>query len=108
MAEPIDFYFDFSSPYGYLASTEIDALAARHGRSVTWQDLARRQSGCRGDRTAAEASDANRQDILRRVAGNQDGVAAAADQVTATGAGEHRHGADLDEMRDVQACRSRC
>ena len=34
MAEPIDFYFDFSSPYGYLASTEIDGLAARHGRSV--------------------------------------------------------------------------
>ena len=21
MAEPLDFYFDFSSPYGYLAST---------------------------------------------------------------------------------------
>jgi 2-hydroxychromene-2-carboxylate isomerase len=37
MAEPIDFYFDFSSPYGYLASTEIDALVARHGRSVTWR-----------------------------------------------------------------------
>ena len=37
MAEQIDFYFDFSSPYGYLASTEIDALAARHGRSVTWR-----------------------------------------------------------------------
>ena len=37
MAEPIDFYFDFSSPYGYLASTEIDGLAARHGRSVTWR-----------------------------------------------------------------------
>jgi 2-hydroxychromene-2-carboxylate isomerase len=37
MAEPIDFYFDFSSPYGYLASTEIDALATRHGRSVTWR-----------------------------------------------------------------------
>jgi 2-hydroxychromene-2-carboxylate isomerase len=37
MAEPIDFYFDFSSPYGYLASTEIDALAARHGRSTTWR-----------------------------------------------------------------------
>jgi len=37
MAEPIDFYFDFSSPYGYLASTRIDALAARHGRSVTWR-----------------------------------------------------------------------
>lgn len=37
MANPIDFYFDFSSPYGYLASTRIDALAARHGRSVVWR-----------------------------------------------------------------------
>src|SRR3990170_3778049 len=37
MADPIDFYFDFSSPYGYLASTRIDALAARHGRAVVWR-----------------------------------------------------------------------
>jgi 2-hydroxychromene-2-carboxylate isomerase len=37
MAEPIDFYFDFSSPYGYLASTRIDALTAKHGRAVTWR-----------------------------------------------------------------------
>ena len=37
MAESIDFYFDFSSPYGYLASTEIDGLATRHGRGVTWR-----------------------------------------------------------------------
>ncbi|SMF21556.1 2-hydroxychromene-2-carboxylate isomerase [Tistlia consotensis] len=37
MAAPIDFYFDFSSPYGYLASERIDALAARHGRSVVWR-----------------------------------------------------------------------
>jgi 2-hydroxychromene-2-carboxylate isomerase len=37
MADPIDFYFDFSSPYGYLASTRIDAIAARHGRGVTWR-----------------------------------------------------------------------
>ena len=37
MANPIDFYFDFSSPYGYLASTRIDALAAKHGRGVTWR-----------------------------------------------------------------------
>lgn len=37
MPEPIDFYFDFASPYGYFASLEIDALAARHGRSVTWR-----------------------------------------------------------------------
>ena len=37
MPDPIDFYFDFSSPYGYLASTRIDAIAARHGRDVTWR-----------------------------------------------------------------------
>lgn len=36
MAAAIDFYFDFSSPYGYLASTQIDALAAKHGRKVAW------------------------------------------------------------------------
>jgi 2-hydroxychromene-2-carboxylate isomerase len=34
--EPIDFYFDFSSPYGYLAAMRIDDLAARHGRKVRW------------------------------------------------------------------------
>ena len=36
MAKPIDFYFDFSSPYGYLASEKIEALAAKHGRGVNW------------------------------------------------------------------------
>ena len=36
---PIDFYFDFSSPYGYLASTRIDALAAKHGRRVDWRAI---------------------------------------------------------------------
>jgi 2-hydroxychromene-2-carboxylate isomerase len=35
----IDFYFDFSSPYGYLASTRIDALAARHQRTVRWRPI---------------------------------------------------------------------
>jgi 2-hydroxychromene-2-carboxylate isomerase len=39
MAEPLEFYFDFSSPYGYIASTQIDALAARHGRGVTWKPI---------------------------------------------------------------------
>ncbi len=34
--EPIDFYFDFSSPYGYFAAMRIDELAARHGRKVRW------------------------------------------------------------------------
>jgi 2-hydroxychromene-2-carboxylate isomerase len=39
MAAPIDFYFDFSSPYGYLAAQRIDALAAKHGRSVDWHPM---------------------------------------------------------------------
>ena len=37
MAAPIDFYFDFSSPYGYLASEKIEGFAAKHGRGVTWR-----------------------------------------------------------------------
>lgn len=36
---PIDFYFDFSSPYAYLASTQIDALAAKYGRDVAWRPI---------------------------------------------------------------------
>ncbi|MDX1512532.1 MAG: 2-hydroxychromene-2-carboxylate isomerase [Gammaproteobacteria bacterium] len=37
MPQPIEFYFDFSSPYGYLGAYEIDALAERHGRDVAWR-----------------------------------------------------------------------
>jgi 2-hydroxychromene-2-carboxylate isomerase len=36
MNEPIDFYFDFSSPYSYIASEWIEPLAQRHGRTVRW------------------------------------------------------------------------
>ena len=36
MAAPIDFYFDFSSPYGFMASEKIEALATAHGRAVQW------------------------------------------------------------------------
>jgi 2-hydroxychromene-2-carboxylate isomerase len=39
MAAPIDFYFDFSSPYGYLAAQKIEALAAKHGRAVAWHPI---------------------------------------------------------------------
>lgn len=39
MSEPIEFYFDFSSPYAYLASEKIDALAAKFGRKVKWRPL---------------------------------------------------------------------
>lgn len=35
----IDFYFEFSSPYGYLASELIEPLAARHGREVDWHPI---------------------------------------------------------------------
>ena len=37
--DPVDFYFDFSSPYGYLAAARIDEIAARHGRTVTWRPI---------------------------------------------------------------------
>jgi 2-hydroxychromene-2-carboxylate isomerase len=33
-AKPLDFYFDFSSPYSYIANEWVDAVAARHGRTV--------------------------------------------------------------------------
>ncbi len=39
MAEPIDFYFDFSSPYGYLMSEKIDAIAAQYERKVRWHPI---------------------------------------------------------------------
>lgn len=34
--DPVGFYFDFGSPYGYLASKRIDGTAKRHGREVAW------------------------------------------------------------------------
>jgi 2-hydroxychromene-2-carboxylate isomerase len=34
MPNPIEFHFDFSSPYSYLASESIESLAARYGREV--------------------------------------------------------------------------
>ena len=39
MSDSLDFYFDFSSPYGYLASERIDGIAAKHGRSVAWRPM---------------------------------------------------------------------
>lgn len=39
MTSPLDFYFDFASPYGYFASRKIDALAARHGRTANWHPI---------------------------------------------------------------------
>jgi 2-hydroxychromene-2-carboxylate isomerase len=36
---PIQFYFDFISPFGYFASLRIDDLAERHGREVEWTSM---------------------------------------------------------------------
>ena len=37
MSSPIEFYFDFSSPYGYLAAQRIEELAQAHGREAVWK-----------------------------------------------------------------------
>lgn len=37
MAQPIQFYFDFSSPYGYLTAQVIEDFGTRHGREVVWK-----------------------------------------------------------------------
>jgi 2-hydroxychromene-2-carboxylate isomerase len=39
MKPAIDFYFDFSSPYSYIASEWIEAVGARHGRAVHWHAI---------------------------------------------------------------------
>lgn len=36
MNAPIDFYFDFVSPYGYFAAERVEEMAARHGRTLRW------------------------------------------------------------------------
>jgi 2-hydroxychromene-2-carboxylate isomerase len=39
VSDPIHFHFDFSSPYAYIASRKVDALAAKHGREVLWHPM---------------------------------------------------------------------
>jgi 2-hydroxychromene-2-carboxylate isomerase len=39
MPHPIQFYYDFASPYGYMAATKISELAAKHRRSVEWKPI---------------------------------------------------------------------
>lgn len=39
MRTDIAFYFDFASPYAYLAATRIERLAAAHGKRVHWKPV---------------------------------------------------------------------
>lgn len=39
MTQPVAFYFDFSSPYGYFAAAKIDALAAKYNRATQWHPI---------------------------------------------------------------------
>jgi len=39
MSQPVEFYFDFSSPYGYLAATRISQVAGKYGRGVEWKPI---------------------------------------------------------------------
>lgn len=35
----VDFYFDLSSPYSYLAATQLGPVAARHGATIAWKPV---------------------------------------------------------------------
>ena len=39
MSKTIEFYFDFSSPYGYLGSQQIKAVAKKHNRKIDWHPV---------------------------------------------------------------------
>jgi len=39
VSSAIEFYFDFSSPYSYIASERIEALAARTARPLQWRPI---------------------------------------------------------------------
>ena len=39
MTRTVEFFFDFISPFGWLASQRIDGLAARYGYDARWQSM---------------------------------------------------------------------
>jgi 2-hydroxychromene-2-carboxylate isomerase len=69
MKTSIEFYFDFTSPYSYLASELIEPLAARHGRSVAYRPTllgaAFRVSGQRALVEIPMKGDYSRRDLTR-------------------------------------------
>jgi hypothetical protein len=36
MARTLEFYFDYSSPYSYLADTQVEAIARRTGGTLSF------------------------------------------------------------------------
>lgn len=39
MSKTIDFYFDYSSPYGFLASERIESIATETNHTVVWRPI---------------------------------------------------------------------
>ncbi|MBB5019117.1 2-hydroxychromene-2-carboxylate isomerase [Chitinivorax tropicus] len=39
MSLAIDFYFDFSSPYSYIAANRLDGFDARNGKTLVWRPI---------------------------------------------------------------------
>ena len=39
MSDPVEFYFDFSSPYAYFAANKIDEMVEGFGREVVWKPM---------------------------------------------------------------------
>ncbi|MGI9412341.1 MAG: 2-hydroxychromene-2-carboxylate isomerase [Hyphomicrobiales bacterium] len=39
MSKNVDFYYDFGSPTAYLAWTQLPAMCARHGASITYKPI---------------------------------------------------------------------
>ena len=37
MSHKVEFYYDFSSPYSYLASTRIEAICEKYGARLEWK-----------------------------------------------------------------------
>ncbi len=37
MSKKVEFYYDFSSPYSYLASAKIEGICARYGAELDWK-----------------------------------------------------------------------
>jgi 2-hydroxychromene-2-carboxylate isomerase len=39
MTKPVEFFFDFISPFGWFAAERIGTIARSHGRTVSWRPI---------------------------------------------------------------------